>query len=660
MSYKILTKNGVDNTNIDGARSEYFNTGMRDGIVQGILNEGNLMNNTSNGILFDTCELRVAGHRILIDEPYYKTFENIPNSNIRYSLIAQIIVDDDYNVDFSFLVQTSSTLLRQDNLYANLNGSGIYQVEIGRFTQQSDGIITDIIRTIDVITGASSVDGTGKINIGNVITEKIDYSLNAEIDIDSRYDEEQEKEFIDFKFSLPVDISSEIKNRTLADENLQSQINKKVDNIDGKGLSTNDFTNDYKSQIESNTSARHTHSNKELLDTYDQTNANIKDSVSKKHSHSNKTLLDTYTQTEANIKDAVDKKHTHSNKTLLDNTTASYTSEEKTKLSGLSNYDDSEVKADIIANANSIIAEASARESADTTLQLNIDKKVDKVTGKGLSTNDFTNDYKLQIESNTSARHTHSNKALLDTYTQTETNLADAVSKKHSHSNKSVLDNTTASYTTEEKTKLSGIASGAEVNVQADLNVTDTTSDAYIKNKPTIPEGVKLYSATGQNTDGAMSQKATTDELNKKAKLDASNLSTTNVTSWKTKLGISNLETAITVTKGLATLNSTYVSSGNIVYYVVNKTLCIVTFNDVTFKNTAQSNDAVIASGLPVVKSGDSATIVNLTCWGGTQQTARYIMDTDFAGKIRNWWSAFTPTTSQKWSGTAVYRCEEI
>lgn len=36
--------------------------------------------------------------------------------------------------------------------------------------------------------------------------------------------------------------------------------------------------------------------------------------------------------------------------------------------------------------------------------------------------------------------HTHSNKALLDTYTQTEENLADAVAKKHSHANAAELD----------------------------------------------------------------------------------------------------------------------------------------------------------------------------------------------------------------------------
>ena len=40
--------------------------------------------------------------------------------------------------------------------------------------------------------------------------------------------------------------------------------------------------------------------------------------------------------------------------------------------------------------------------------------------------------------------HTHANKALLDTYTQTEANLADAVAKKHEHTNKTVLDGITA------------------------------------------------------------------------------------------------------------------------------------------------------------------------------------------------------------------------
>lgn len=39
--------------------------------------------------------------------------------------------------------------------------------------------------------------------------------------------------------------------------------------------------------------------------------------------------------------------------------------------------------------------------------------------------------------------HEHANKALLDTYTQTEANLADAVTKKHAHANATVLDGIT-------------------------------------------------------------------------------------------------------------------------------------------------------------------------------------------------------------------------
>lgn len=42
------------------------------------------------------------------------------------------------------------------------------------------------------------------------------------------------------------------------------------------------------------------------------------------------------------------------------------------------------------------------------------------------------------------ATHTHANKALLDTYTQTEADLADAVAKKHEHTNKTVLDGITS------------------------------------------------------------------------------------------------------------------------------------------------------------------------------------------------------------------------
>ena len=59
----------------------------------------------------------------------------------------------------------------------------------------------------------------------------------------------------------------------------------------------------------------------------------------------------------------------------------------------------------------------------------------------------------------------------------------------------SISDATTAAagaMSAADKTKLDGIATGAEVNVQVDWNETTTTSDAFIKNKPTIPAAYTL------------------------------------------------------------------------------------------------------------------------------------------------------------------------
>lgn len=204
MSYKILTKNGIDNSNIDGARGEYFNSGMRDGIVQGVLNEGTFIASSSNVISLDTCELRIAGHRIVIDEPVYHTFNNALKNDTRYAYIAQIIVGNDQSVDFSLFVQTASTPLIQNDLYKNITGAGTYQVEIGRFTLLTTLTIEDVVRTIDVITGGTGKGSGSELNIGNVVTETINSSLPAEVDVDIRYDDIEDKEFVDFKFSIPV------------------------------------------------------------------------------------------------------------------------------------------------------------------------------------------------------------------------------------------------------------------------------------------------------------------------------------------------------------------------------------------------------------------------------------------------------------------------
>ena len=64
--------------------------------------------------------------------------------------------------------------------------------------------------------------------------------------------------------------------------------------------------------------------------------------------------------------------------------------------------------------------------------------------------------------------------------------------------NGSAYIKTDNNFTTTLKNKLDGIATGAEVNVQSDWNVTDNTSDAFIKNKPSIP--TKLSDLTADAT----------------------------------------------------------------------------------------------------------------------------------------------------------------
>lgn len=111
------------------------------------------------------------------------------------------------------------------------------------------------------------------------------------------------------------------------EERLINLENNKVDKVAGKNLSSNDFTNGYKENVDDNTEARHTHSNQSILDTYTKTESELEEEISvavaDSHTHDNKDLLDSYTQTETNLKDAVSKKHTHSNKTVLDTITQS-------------------------------------------------------------------------------------------------------------------------------------------------------------------------------------------------------------------------------------------------------------------------------------------------------------------------------------------------
>ena len=206
MSYRILTKNAVENTNIDGARDHNFNAGRRSGIVKGALNSGNLFLSANNTIALDTCELRLCGHRVVIDSAEYKTFYNQPSVPIRYSLVAQIIVSNNgESVSFDLKTQSSTTPLVQNDLDKNINGT--YELEIGRFTQLTDGTLTDVVRTADLITGGGNNDSE-YIRIGTVTTNKISPELDADVDIENTINPDDNKPQTNFTFNLPTSVGT--------------------------------------------------------------------------------------------------------------------------------------------------------------------------------------------------------------------------------------------------------------------------------------------------------------------------------------------------------------------------------------------------------------------------------------------------------------------
>lgn len=97
---------------------------------------------------------------------------------------------------------------------------------------------------------------------------------------------------------------------------------------------------------------------------------------------------------------------------------------------------------DMIADA--IASEKAEREAGDTAVAESASADAQAKADKALEdAKKYADEEDAKIESRVDAlegsSHTHTNKALLDTYTQTEENLADAVAKKHEHANANEL-----------------------------------------------------------------------------------------------------------------------------------------------------------------------------------------------------------------------------
>lgn len=274
--------------------------------------------------------------------------------------------------------------------------------------------------------------------------------------------------------------------------------------------------------VAANTAARHTHSNQAILDATTAVYTNTKDTklagiqAGATINSSDAVLLaranHTGTQaisTVSNLQVELDNKQPLS--TVLTNTTASFTLADETKLDGIqsgatANSTDAQLRdrsthtgTQNISTVNGLQTALDGKSNTGHThiiaevtgLQGALDSKQPLSTVLTNTTASFVTADRTKLDGIQAGATANSSDATLlnranHTGTQainTVTGLQTALDGKQPLT--TVLTNTTASFTTAQETKLSGIAAGAEVNVNADWNA--VSGDAQILNKPTIP-----------------------------------------------------------------------------------------------------------------------------------------------------------------------------
>lgn len=136
----------------------------------------------------------------------------------------------------------------------------------------------------------------------------------------------------------------------------------KVDKVNGKGLSTEDYTTAEKSKLASLSNYDDSEIRSLIENTYTKSEVDAKIDEAVAGGEVDLTNYYTKSETDSKISGKVDKVE---GKQL---STEDYTTEEKTKLAGLDNYDDTTVKGDIAANTEAIEAEVTRAKAAESTL----------------------------------------------------------------------------------------------------------------------------------------------------------------------------------------------------------------------------------------------------------------------------------------------------
>lgn len=193
---------------------------------------------------------------------------------------------------------------------------------------------------------------------------------------------------------------------------------------------------------------------------------------------------------------------------------------------------DVSVASSTYATTTNLNTEINDRKAADTTIQNNIDD----VNARIDALNTTVKNVKTKQTAVSTPKTSGVTVSFIDTIAQNE-NGEISVTKK---TVRTASTNANGLMSSADKAKLDGIASGADANVKADWNVTDSSSDAFILNKPDVKtkqtpnsisvSGSKVISSISQNENGELTMEKS--EIALEAVYDATNhcLTFTNMT----------------------------------------------------------------------------------------------------------------------------------
>ncbi|WP_243121036.1 pyocin knob domain-containing protein [Clostridium autoethanogenum] len=318
--------------------------------------------------------------------------DNVSTSSINVYTGSKLTGDKVENV----IVSTPSLTPWKRNIKIFSNISPVYiSYETQGDTVESEDInkvqdsVTNIETEVDRYKNSNDLRvSNDEVKITNVENSKADKTY-VDTELNKRYtkDETYTKTETDQRIQMVVnaapaalDTLKEIADALNDDPNfaatITTELSKKVDKVDGKQLSTEDYTTTEKNKLagiqDNANNYVHPATHPATIITEDETHrfttdtekSDWNDANNKKHSHSNKSILDIITQV------------------LIDNWNAAY---------------------------NHISDTVKHITAAERNLWNTVSNKVDKVTGKDLSTNDFNNDYKSKLDGiSTGANKTNS------------------------------------------------------------------------------------------------------------------------------------------------------------------------------------------------------------------------------------------------------------